>query len=141
YVQGGPYGAFGSTFFVDFHLLAGAGFAVLGHNYRGSFGYGTEFAERVDGGATPPDLLDHHATIDEAVRLGIADPDRVGVCGLSYGGVATCWLVGTSDRFRAAVAENPITSLTTAWGVSDIGGGRRGGGPARRAARPRGPAP
>lgn len=59
--------------------------------------------------------------MDEAVRAGIADPDRLGVCGLSYGGFSTCWLVGTSGRFAAAVAENPVTSWVSHLGEVDVG--------------------
>lgn len=118
-VHGGPYGAFGSVFSIDFHLLAGAGFAVLFHNFRGSYGYGRTFSERICGDWGRNGSLDHHATLDEAIRAGIADPERLGVCGLSHGGFATCWLAGTSDRFKAAVAENPFTSWANSWGIAD----------------------
>lgn len=120
YIHGGPYGAFGSTYMIDFQLLVGAGFAVVLNNFRGSGGYGSDFLEMIVGNWGPAGSLDHHATVDEAVRAGIADPDRIGVCGYSHGGFATCWLVGTSDRFRAAVAENPTTSWTSAYGEMDI---------------------
>ncbi len=119
YVHGGPYGAFGDTYMIDFQLLVGAGFAVVFHNFRGSGGYGSEFLQKIVGKWGAAGSLDHHATVDEAVRAGIADPERLGVCGYSHGGFATCWLVGTSDRFKAAVAENPVTSWTTAYGVVD----------------------
>jgi dipeptidyl aminopeptidase/acylaminoacyl peptidase len=118
-VHGGPYGAFGSTFTIDFHLLAGAGYAAIFHNFRGSFGYGESFSERIARRWGTAGELDHHATLDEAVRLGIADPDRLGVTGISHGGFATCWLLGRSDRFRAGVAENPVTSWTNTYGVVD----------------------
>lgn len=118
-VHGGPYGAFGSTYVIDFQLLVGAGFAVVFHNFRGSYGYGTEFSQKIVGAWGPAGALDHHATVDEAVRAGIADPDRLGVFGLSHGGFATCWLVGTSDRFKAAVAENPVTGFASLYGAVD----------------------
>ncbi|PZF84721.1 S9 family peptidase [Jiangella anatolica] len=119
YIHGGPYGAFGSTYMIDFQLLVGAGFAVVAHNFRGSHGYGAEFSELIRGEWGPAGALDHHAAVDEAIRAGIADPDRLGVCGYSHGGFATCWLAGTSDRFKAAVAENPVTSWTTSYGTND----------------------
>jgi dipeptidyl aminopeptidase/acylaminoacyl peptidase len=119
-VHGGPYGAFGSAFVIDLHLLVGAGFAVVVHNFRGSHGYGSEFSKRIVGVWGPGGALDHHAAVDAAVAAGIADPDRLGVCGISYGGFSTCWLVGTSDRFAAAVAENPTTSMTSHVGGSDV---------------------
>ena len=57
--------------------------------------------------------------LDEAIRQGIADPDRIGVTGLSHGGFATCWLVGTSDRFKAGIAENPVTNWVSFYGITD----------------------
>jgi dipeptidyl aminopeptidase/acylaminoacyl peptidase len=119
YIHGGPHGTFGSTFMIDFHLLAAAGFAVLFHNFRGSGGYGNSFSDAIRGDWGRQGALDHHATVDEAIRVGIADPNRIGVCGYSHGGFATCWLVGTSDRFRAAVSENPVTNWSSAFGAID----------------------
>jgi dipeptidyl aminopeptidase/acylaminoacyl peptidase len=119
YIHGGPYGAFGSTYMIDFQLLVGAGFAVVFHNFRGSRGYGSEFSHKIVGKWGPAGSLDHHATVDEAISAGIADPERVGVCGYSHGSFATCWLVGTSDRFKAAVAENGSTDWTSKFGNTD----------------------
>ena len=61
------------------------------------------------------------AGVDFVIDKGIADPDRLGVCGLSGGGILTCWIVGQTDRFKAAVPENPITNMTSFYGTSDIG--------------------
>lgn len=120
YVHGGPYaGATGQMYMIDFQLLTGAGFAVLTGNFRGSLGYGSEFAGKMVGDWGRHGSLDHHALVDEAIRAGLADPDRIGVFGLSHGGFATCWLTSTSDRFKAAVAENPATSFTTWFGTMD----------------------
>jgi dipeptidyl aminopeptidase/acylaminoacyl peptidase len=119
YIHGGPYGAFGSTYMIDFQLLVGAGFAVIFNNFRGSGGYGTEFARKIFGDWGRAGALDHHATVDAAIAAGIAEPDRVGVCGYSHGAFATCWLLGTSNRFRAALAENPVTNWATAFGLVD----------------------
>lgn len=118
-VHGGPYSAYGSAYVIDFQLLAGAGFAVVFHNFRGSSGYGDEFTGKLGRDWGPGGALDHHAALDEAVRAGIADPDLLGVYGLSYGGFSACWLVGTSGRFSAAVAENPLTNLTAFFGEGD----------------------
>jgi dipeptidyl aminopeptidase/acylaminoacyl peptidase len=122
YVHGGPYGAVGSTFVIDYHLLVGAGFAVIVHNFRGSHGYGAAFSKKIEGNWGKAGSLDHHATVDAAIQAGIADPDRLGVCGLSHGGFATCWLLGTSGRFKAGVAENPVTSFASAYGEMDASG-------------------
>jgi len=120
YVHGGPYaGATGHMYMIDFQLLTGAGFAVLTGNFRGSLGYGAEFAGKMVGDWGRHGSLDHHALVDEAIAAGIADPDRVGVFGLSHGGFATCWLTSTSRRFKAAVAENPATSFATWFGTMD----------------------
>ena len=122
YVHGGPVNvAFGTTYLIDFQLLVGAGFAVVYSNFRGSGGYGTEFMEKYLTGEVAPCAVDHLAAVDAAVDAGIADPDRVGISGVSHGGYATCWLLGTSDRFKAGVAENAGTNLATSWGVSDVG--------------------
>ena len=67
------------------------------------------------------DADDCHAVLDALVERGLADPDRLGVIGLSYGGFVTNWLVGTSDRFRAAVSENGVANQVSAWANSDCG--------------------
>jgi dipeptidyl aminopeptidase/acylaminoacyl peptidase len=118
-VHGGPYGTFGSAFMIDFEVLVGAGYAVLFNNFRGSGGYGPEFADKIVGEWGVQASLDHHATIDAAIAAGLADPDRVAVGGLSHGGYATLWLVGTSDRFKAGVAENASSNWINCWGVAD----------------------
>ncbi len=118
-IHGGPYSSFGTTFMIDFQLLVSAGFAVVFHNFRGSGGYGSAFSRKMAGDWGTLGSLDHHAAVDAAIAAGIADPDRLGVYGLSYGGFATCWLVGTSDRFKAGVAENPVTNWATSVGQID----------------------
>ena len=121
YIHGGPHSAFGHTFSFDFHLLAGAGYAVLFVNQRGSTGYGDDFANRIIGDWGNLDYHDLMAGVDAAIEKGISDPDRLGVCGLSGGGNLSCWIVGQTDRFKAAVPENPVTNWVSFYGVSDIG--------------------
>jgi dipeptidyl aminopeptidase/acylaminoacyl peptidase len=118
-VHGGPYSAFGSTFVIDHELLAGAGIAVVFHNFRGSYGYGSAFSASITGNWGEAGSLDHHAALDAAIAAGLADPDRLGVCGISHGGFATCWLLGTSDRFTAGLAENPVTGWASTYGEMD----------------------
>jgi dipeptidyl aminopeptidase/acylaminoacyl peptidase len=67
------------------------------------------------------DYEDLMAGVDHVVEKGIADPNRLGCCGLSGGGNLTCWIVGHTDRFKAAVPENPVTNFQSFYGVSDIG--------------------
>jgi len=122
YIHGGPHHGWGHVFSFDFQMLTGAGYAVFLVNYRGSTGYGNEFSTAVDG---PHHMelpySDLMAGVDNIIDKGIADPDRMGVCGLSYGGYLSCWIVGHTDRFKAAVPENPVTNRISWYGVSDIG--------------------
>lgn len=121
YIHGGPHGAFGHTFSFDFHMLAGAGYAVLFVNQRGSTGYGDAFATSIIGDWGNLDYHDLMAGVDAAIAAGLADPERLGVCGLSGGGNLSCWVVGQTGRFKAAVPENPVTNWVSFYGVSDIG--------------------
>ena len=121
YIHGGPHSGFGHVFSFDFQMLAGAGYAVLFVNQRGSTGYGDEFATRIIGDWGNLDYKDLMAGVDFVIEKGIADPERLGCCGLSGGGNLTCWIVGQTDRFKAAVPENPVTNWTSFYGVSDIG--------------------
>jgi dipeptidyl aminopeptidase/acylaminoacyl peptidase len=109
----------GDVYTIDLELLVGAGFAVVSNNFRGSAGYGEAFARRIAGDWGRKGSLDHHATLKEVVKAGIADPERLGVYGLSHGGFAACWLVSTSSKFKAAVAENPISSFQSWFGAAD----------------------
>ena len=90
-------------------------------NQRGSIGYGDAFATQILGDWGNLDASDLIAGVDHAIARGLADPDRQGVCGLSGGGNLSCWLVGQTDRFKAAVPENPVTNWVSFYGVSDIG--------------------
>ena len=121
YIHGGPHSGFGSIFSFDFQMLAGAGFAVLFVNQRGSKGYDNDFATRIIGDWGNLDYADLMAGVDAAIDSGLVDPDRMGVCGLSGGGNLSCWIVGHTHRFKAAVPENPVTNWFSFYGVSDIG--------------------
>lgn len=121
YIHGGPHSAFGHVFSFDFQMLAGSGYAVLFINQRASTGYGDEFSTKIIGDWGNLDYEDLMAGVDYAIEQDIADPDRLGVCGLSGGGNLTCWIVGQTDRFKAAVPENPVTNWVSFYGVSDIG--------------------
>ena len=121
YIHGGPYYGVGHIYFFDYQMLAGAGYAVLFINHRGSSGYGDKFSTRIFGDWGNMDYKDLMAGVDTAIAKGISDPDRLGVCGLSGGGNLSCWIVGHTDRFKAAVPENPVTNWVSMFGVSDIG--------------------
>ncbi|MCH7587419.1 MAG: S9 family peptidase [Chloroflexi bacterium] len=121
YIHGGPHSGFGHMFSFDFQMLTGAGYAVLLINQRGSTGYGDEFAGAITGDWGNLDYEDLMAGVDHVIALGLADPERLGCCGLSGGGNLSCWIVGHTDRFKAAVPENPLTNWVSFYGVSDIG--------------------
>jgi dipeptidyl aminopeptidase/acylaminoacyl peptidase len=121
YIHGGPWGAWGNIFSFDFQMLAGAGYAVLFVNHRGSSGYGEEFGKAIQADWGNLDYQDHMAALDYVIEKGWSDGDKLGVCGLSAGGFGSCWMVGHTDRFKAAVPENPVTNLMTIYGVGDIG--------------------
>lgn len=119
FIHGGPFNAIGEAFRFDLHLLASHGFGVVFANFRGSFGYGARFARAIMGDWGARGFPDHMAVVDRAVELGFADPNRLGVWGPSHGGFATCWIVGHTTRFRAAIAEASSCNLATVYYLSD----------------------
>lgn len=120
-IHGGPHGGYGCTFWADMHELVGAGYAVAFMNPRGSTGYGREFMQSIFGCWGYPELEDFNAFLDELVKRGIAHPDKLGVTGISGGGHLSAWLIGHTDRFKAAVPEQGVYNLVSFWGVSDAG--------------------
>lgn len=121
HIHGGPHVGYGHAFHFDYHILAGAGYAVLFLNHRGSTGYGNAFATETFADWGNLDYADLMAGVDEAVRRGIADPERLGCGGISGGGYLSCWIVGHTDRFKAAVPEAAVTNFVSFYGTSDIG--------------------
>ena len=114
-LHGGPHGRSVQALspYTEAQIFAAEGWAVLSPNYRGSEGYGKEFcvANRHDlGGGDAADVL---SGIDQAIAEGMADPEKIAVIGSSYGGYLVNWLIGHSDRFRAAISKFGIFSLTT----------------------------
>ncbi len=120
-VHGGPHGAYGHGFFHEFQVLAGRGYAVLFTNPRGSHAYGEQFSTACVGDWGGKDYEDLMAGVDHALALGWVDPKRLYVTGGSYGGFMTNWIVGHTDRFRAAATQRSISNNVSAFGVSDIG--------------------
>lgn len=119
HIHGGPHGAWGHSFHLLAQALAGAGYASLYVNPRGSSGYGGDFARAADWGKK--DYLDLMAGVDAVLARGEVDPAQMYVTGLSYGGFMTNWVVGHTTRFAAAVSINGLSNLTSFYGVSDIG--------------------
>ena len=120
-VHGGPHGAYGNGFFHEFQVLAGRGYAVLLTNPRGSHAYGEKFSSACVGDWGGKDYEDLMAGVDHALGLGWVDERRLYVTGGSYGGFMTNWIVGHTDRFRAAATQRSISNNVSAFGVSDIG--------------------
>jgi dipeptidyl aminopeptidase/acylaminoacyl peptidase len=111
-VHGGPIGAYQRSWAMHNYgvpLLVSRGYAVLLPNPRGSSGRGQEFAAAVLGDMGGADTYDYLSGIDVMVERGIADPERIGTTGVSYGGFMSAWLVTQDQRFKAAVAGSPVT--------------------------------
>ena len=120
-IHGGPHSAWGASFHFDHLMLVGAGYGVLLVNHRASTGYGDAFATAIRGDWGNLDYADLMAGVDQAIEKDLADPDRLGVSGLSGGGNLTGWVIGHTDRFKAACPENPVFNWFSMYGTSDLG--------------------
>jgi dipeptidyl aminopeptidase/acylaminoacyl peptidase len=127
-VHGGPFAQYGNRFFDEFQVQAGAGYAVLYSNPRGSSGYSEEWGRAIRGpieggeGWGSRDYEDVMAVLDEALeRFDFIDPERLGVLGGSYGGFMTSWIVSHTDRFQAACSERSVNNFVLEGGSGDIG--------------------
>jgi len=120
HIHGGPFAGHGEIFSVDNMVLTSAGYGVLSVNFRGGSGYGDDFASTLIGDWGRYDMADVLQGVEVAVEAGLADTDRVASFGLSGGGYMTSWLLTHSDRFKAGVAECPVTDWAGML-ASDIG--------------------
>ncbi|HEX3702433.1 MAG TPA: S9 family peptidase [Vicinamibacterales bacterium] len=116
-VHGGPTGRWSDTFEPWGQLLAARGYAVLYPNVRGSTGYGHGFVEmnRADWGGG--DFKDVMAGVDVMIARGVADPNRLGIGGWSYGGYMAAWAVTQTTRFKAAVSGAPVIDMASEFGT------------------------
>lgn len=101
-------------------MLLKRGYAIFYPNPRGSSGRGQVFARRVVGDMGGADTYDYLSGLDHLVKLGIADPKRLGVTGVSYGGYMSSWLITQDDRFAAAVSVAPVTNYVTEHLISNL---------------------
>ncbi len=124
-IHGGPAGVFqqgyiGGRGSYPIATFAARGFAVLRPNPRGSSGYGTAFRQanvKDWGGGDYDDLM---TGVDKVIAMGVADPERLGVMGWSYGGYMTSTIITKTKRFKAASAGAPVTNLMSFTGTADI---------------------
>lgn len=121
-IHGGPHMMYGYTFMHEFQLLAAQGYAVMYINPRGGLGYGQQFVNACRGDYGGGDYQDLMESVDYALsQYHFIDPSRLGVTGGSYGGFMTNWIVGHTNRFKAAVTQRSISNWLSFYGVSDIG--------------------
>ncbi len=120
-IHGGPRAQYGVSFFHEFQLLTARGYVVFFSNPRGSQGYGEAFAGAIVGDWGNLDYKDVMAGTDELVKKPFVDPKRVGVTGGSYGGFITNWIVGHTNRYKAAITGRSVVNQYSMSGSSDIG--------------------
>lgn len=124
-LHGGPAQMYQQTFIGNRYVyayasLAAAGLATLRPNPRGSSGYGAKFRRANIGGWGVGDYHDVMTGVDKVIAMGVADPDRLGVMGWSYGGFLTSTIITKTKRFKAAAAGAPVTDLTAFTATSDL---------------------
>jgi dipeptidyl aminopeptidase/acylaminoacyl peptidase len=119
-VHGGPTSAFANGFAAYNQFWAGKGWAVLLVNPRGSTGYGEKFLRGNINDWGGGDYRDIMTGVDAAIAAGVADPDKMGEWGWSYGGYMTCWIVSQTGRFKAAMMGAGLSDLVSMYGTTDI---------------------
>ena len=123
-IHGGPRVQWGACYFHEFQMFANAGFYVVFSNPRGALGYGEAFNQAIVKDWGGPAFDDLMLVVDEALRRHPeVDPDRLGVTGGSYGGYMTNWVVGHTDRFKAALTQRCVTTISTLLLAGDDLGG------------------
>jgi len=119
-VHGGPFGMFAKSFYVRAQIWAARGYAVIRGNPRGSSGHTLKFGEANVKDWGGKDYLDVMAGVDFVIAKGIADPERLGIMGGSYGGFMTFWTITQTDRFKAAIGHAAIADWFSFFGQTDI---------------------
>ena len=112
-IHGGPFADYGDRFGAEMQLYAAAGYVVLYTNPRGSTSYGEEFGNLIHHDYPSHDYDDLMSGVDAVLAKGYVDAEQLFVTGGSGGGVLTAWIVGKTDRFRAAVSAKPVINWTS----------------------------
>jgi len=120
WIHGGPWAMYNVGFNWEWQNFAANGYAVLFMNPRGSTGYGQDFVNGIQYSYPGKDFDDLMAGVDAALAKGFIDRDNLFVCGGSGGGVLTAWIVGHTDRFRAAVSMRPVIDWHSFVGTTDF---------------------
>ncbi|HSO75192.1 MAG TPA: S9 family peptidase, partial [Blastocatellia bacterium] len=123
-IHGGPEGAYQLSFMAspsEFpHIYAARGYASFFPNFRGSSNYGYEFASANVGDLGGGDYQDIMSGVDHLIERGIADPARLAIKGYSYGGYMSGWIIGHTDRFKAAVFGAGLSNAISYYSQADI---------------------
>jgi dipeptidyl aminopeptidase/acylaminoacyl peptidase len=114
--HGGPVWAYYSEYQDEAQLFAANGYLVLLPNPRGSTGYGEEYCKAIFADWGNKDFQDDMAFVDYAIEKGMADPDKLGVGGWSYGGISTDFIIGKTQRFKGAISGAGAAEFTSMWG-------------------------
>ena len=122
-IHGGPWAAYGPSFSTDDQLYAAAGYVVVYANPRGSTSYGQDFESQIEQNYPSHDYDDLMSAVDAAIATGHVDPNNLFVTGGSGGGVLTAWIVGKTDRFRAAATQKPVIDLASFALTTDFAAG------------------
>lgn len=112
-IHGGPFSSYGSVYSAEIQAYAAAGYVVLYSNPRGSTSYGAEFGNLIHHDYPNHDYEDLMSGVDAVIAKGYVDTDNLFVTGGSGGGVLTAWIVGKTDRFKAAVVAKPVINWTS----------------------------
>ena len=112
-IHGGPFADYGPRFSMEVQLMAAAGYVVAYINPRGSTSYGADFANKIHHAYPGNDYYDLISGVDMLIERGLVDPDRLYVTGGSGGGVLTAWIIGKTDRFKAAAVVKPVINWTS----------------------------
>lgn len=120
WMHGGPWSMYSIAFNWAWQNFAASGYAVLYTNPRGSTGYGQDFVNGIQYSYPGKDFDDLMAGVDAAIDRGFAEEDNLFVCGGSGGGLLTAWIVGHTNRFRAAVSMRPVINWHSFVGTTDF---------------------